>query len=354
MDFRIGDRVIGDDHPTYFIADIAANHDGDLDRAKRLIELCAEAGADAAKFQNFSAEKIVSDHGFRNLGGKASHQASWDKSVVEVYQSASIPDAWTDELRATCAAVGVDYMSTPYDFEAIDLLDPHVPAFKVGSGDITWLESIRRIAAKGKPVLLATGASDIGEVQDAVHAALAINPALCLMQCNTNYTGSAENYDHLHLRVLQTYRAMFPQVVLGLSDHTDGHASVLGAIALGARVVEKHFTDDRSRTGPDHGFSMDPTTWRHMVDASRELERALGSGDKRVAANETETVVLQRRCLRAARDLAVGDVLDAETVDVLRPATPGALLPEDLAAITGRPVRRALVAGQEITWSDVD
>jgi hypothetical protein len=173
MDIRIGSHVIGENHPTYFIADIAANHDGSLERAKLLIRLAKEAGADAAKFQNFSAPKIVSDYGFRSLGGQQSHQASGSKPVFEVYQSASIPFEWTEELKACCDEVGIDYFSSPYDFDAIDMLEPYMPAYKIGSGEITWPEALERMARKGKPVILATGASDIGEVQRAVHAILA-------------------------------------------------------------------------------------------------------------------------------------------------------------------------------------
>lgn len=354
MSFRIGDREVGPDAPTYFIADVAANHDGDLGRAKELIHLCADAGADAAKFQNFTATKIVSDYGFRALGGQQSHQASWSKSVFEVYADASIPAAWTPELRQTCDEAGIDYFSAPYDFEAIDYLSDYMPAYKVGSGDVNWLASIRRMASKGRPILIATGATDIGEVQEAVDAAREHTSDICLMQCNTNYTGQLDNFRYINLRVLETYRLMFPDVVLGLSDHTPGQSTVLGAIALGARVVEKHFTDDTSREGPDHGFSMDPTSWQDMVASARQLELALGGADKRVEDNEQETVVLQRRCLRAAGDLKPGDVLDDTTVDVLRPATPGALRPNDLERVRGRAVRRHLVHGQEITWTDVD
>jgi N-acetylneuraminate synthase len=151
MDIQIGSRWIGKDHPTYFVADIAANHDGSLERAKYLIKLAKQAGADAAKFQNFSAPKIVSDEGFKSLGGQQSHQANWTKSVFEVYQSASIPFEWTYELKETCDKVGIDYFSAPYDFEAIDFLDAYMPVYKIGSGDIDWLEAIDRIAGKGKP-----------------------------------------------------------------------------------------------------------------------------------------------------------------------------------------------------------
>ena len=149
---------------------------------------------------------------------------------------------------------------------------------------------------------------DIGDVQRAVHTLLAINPQVVLLQCNTNYTASPVNFDHINLRVLNTYHTMFPQVVLGLSDHTHGHATVLGAVALGARVIEKHFTDDTTRTGPDHPFSMTPTTWREMVDRTRELEKALGSADKFITANEKDTSIVQRRCVRAARDIKAGEI----------------------------------------------
>jgi sialic acid synthase SpsE len=351
MEIKIGSHVVGDDHPVYFIADIAANHDGSLERAKYLIHLAKQAGADAAKFQNFRAPEIVSNYGFTHLGGQLSHQAAWKKPVVEVYADYSLPFEWTPELKATCEDVGIDYFSSPYDFDAIDMLDPYVPAYKVGSGEIDWLESIQRMARKGKPVLLATGAASIGEVQRAVHALLAINPQVVLMQCNTNYTASLENYDHIHLRVLNTYRDMFPQVVLGLSDHTHGHATVLGGVALGARVVEKHFTNDTSREGPDHRFAMDPDAWADMVECTRQLERALGSADKFIAGNEHETAVVQRRCLRAARLIRAGESFTREMISVLRPATPGAIKPSEIESVIGKVARVDIPQGQELVWT---
>jgi N-acetylneuraminate synthase len=353
MDIQIGSHLIGDTHPTYFIADIAANHDGSLERAKDLIRLAKQAGADAAKFQNFNAPKIVSDYGFKSLGGQQSHQSTWKKSVFEVYKGASIPFEWTLELKAVCDEVGIDYFSSPYDFEATDYLTPYVPAFKVGSGEIDWIEALEYMAAKGKPMLLATGAATIGEVQRAVHAVLAINTQLVLMQCNTNYTANPENFKYIHLNVLKTYALMFPQVLLGLSDHTKGHATVLGAVALGARVIEKHFTDDTTREGPDHHFAMDPVTWAEMVARTRELEMALGSADKVVGENERETVVIQRRCLRAARDIQAGETITREMLDVLRPATPGAILPAELQRVLGTKAAHAIQSGRELRWTDL-
>ena len=348
---KLGSKIIGDDKPTYFVADISANHDRNLERAKHLIRLSAQAGADAAKFQNFRAPRIVSEKGFQALGQQLSHQSKWNKSVFQVYQEASLPWEWTPILKQECSSCGIDYFSAPYDLEAVDMLDPHVEMFKIGSGDITWPEMLCKVAGKQKPVMLATGASDIAEVQRAVELILAINPQLVLMQCNTNYTGSMESFRHINLRVLDTYRSMFPDAVLGLSDHTPGHATVLGAVALGARVIEKHFTDDNGREGPDHPFSMTPQAWRYMVDRTRELECALGSPRKTVEDNECETVVLQRRCLRASTHLGSGTVLRPEMLEALRPAPQDAVMPVDLPRVMGKTLIHDLAAGEYLKWN---
>jgi sialic acid synthase SpsE len=348
---KLGKKSVGAEHPTYFVADISANHDGDLERAKHLIRLCAKAGADAAKFQNFRAAKIVSERGFSSLGDQLSHQSKWKKSVFQVYREASLPWEWTPELKRECEACGIEYFSAPYDLEAVDMLDPYVNLFKIGSGDITWPEMLHKVAAKQKPVLLATGASEIEEVQRAVGEIVEINPQLVLMQCNTNYTASLENFRHIHLRVLESYRTMFPAVVTGLSDHTPGHSTVLGAVALGARVMEKHFTDDNRREGPDHPFSMTPSSWREMVDRTRELEYALGSSRKYVAENEQETVVVQRRCLRAAQDLKAGTVLKEDMLEALRPAPREAVMPFDLGKAVGKKLLHDLPQGEHLRWT---
>lgn len=339
-------------HPTYFVADIAANHDGSLDRALSLIHLAKESGADAAKFQHFTASKIVSDHGFKKLGSKSAHQAAWEKSVVEVYEDASVPGDWTPILYDECRKIGITFLSTPYDLETVDHLDPYVDAFKIGSGDIDWLEEIEHIAQKGKPILLATGASTLEDVEQAANVITSINPQLILMQCNTNYTNSESNFDHLHLKVLETFASRFPNVVLGLSDHTHGPAAVLGAVTLGARVVERHFTDDNDRQGPDHAFALDPMAWRTMVAQTRQLERALGSSVKDIAGNEIESAVVQRRCLRANRDLEFGDAVLRGDLAILRPATPGAIRPAELQKVIGRRVSRSIRQGEELRWAD--
>jgi len=353
-EFQIGARWVGDTHPTYFIADVSANHDGDLDRAKDLIRLAAAAGADAAKFQNFQAASIVSDKGFRALGGQQSHQASWKESVFEVYQKASLPWEWTPILKAECDRAGIDYLSTPYDFGAVDMLDPYVLAYKIGSGDITWSEMVRRVGQKRKPIILATGASDMADVQRAVNELRLGGGPICLMQCNTNYTGRSDNFRHINLRVLETFRLCFPEAVLGISDHTPGHATVLGAVALGARMVEKHFTDDCGREGPDHPFSMMPKAWREMVDRTRELEMALGTAAKEVADNERDTVVLQRRCLRAAVEIPSGTILEESHFVALRPAPARSVPPWATDWLLGRKAIRNLARHDVFYWNGVE
>lgn len=353
-DLTIANRHVGTNHPTYFIADIAANHDGDLERAKDLIRMAKEAGADAAKFQHFTADTIVSDHGFRSMGSQQAHQSSWNKSVYEIYQDASVDLGWTPELKETCDKAGIAFFTSAYALELVDEVDPFVPAYKIGSGDITWLEIVRHIAAKRKPYILATGASTMDEVDRAVQEALQINQQLALLQCNTNYTGSLENFRYIHLNVLKSYRAMYPEMVLGLSDHTPGHTCVLGAVALGARIIEKHFTDDCTREGPDHKFSMDPTTWREMVERTRELEFALGNGIKRVEENELETVVVQRRSLRATSALPAGHQLRHEDLIPLRPCPRDAVSPADIDQIIGLTLRRSKQKGEHLTHFDFE
>ncbi|MFH1800830.1 MAG: N-acetylneuraminate synthase family protein [Candidatus Omnitrophota bacterium] len=353
MQIKIGDRLIGDGASLYFIADIAANHDGDLARAFRLIELAKNAGADAAKFQNFQAARIVSRTGFEKLGNKLSHQASWEKTIYQVYEDASIDFSWTEKLKRHCDDVGIEYLTSPYDFESVDHVDPFVNAYKIGSGDITWYEILEYIARKGKPVLLATGASTLGEVDGAMAVLRKVTDRIVLMQCNTNYTGSLENFSHLNLKVLQLYANRFTDTLLGLSDHTPSHAAVLGAVALGACVFEKHFTDDRHRKGPDHKFSMMPADWAEMVDRAREVQAALGDGIKKIESNERETSIVQKRALRYSGDFSKGAILTRESFFPLRPMPKGALPPFELDQFIGRKLLRNVKDQECVAKGDV-
>jgi sialic acid synthase SpsE len=350
--FKIGNREIGTNQPPYFIADIAANHDGNLERAVELIHLAAESGADAAKFQHFSADTLVSDFGFRQLGQQLSHQSKWKKSVFEVYQDASISTEWTETLYSECQRAGITFLSTPYSLELADHIDPYVDAYKIGSGDINFPEIIAHVTSSGKPWLIATGASDLNDVDKAV-AAAGSNRRGVIMQCNTNYTADSDNFKFINLNVLKEYAARYPDLVLGLSDHTLGHSTVLGAMALGARVFEKHFTDDTRKSGPDHGFSMTPSSWREMVQRSMELFLALGDGEKKVEENERDTVVLQRRSLRATRDISSGETITKGMLEALRPAPLGSIAPSALESVLGRTLLVGVSQGEHLSWQNL-
>lgn len=354
MEVKIGGRIISEYSRPYFIADIAANHDGDINRAYHLIELAKEAGADAAKFQNFKAETIVSKNGFESIGSQLSHQSSWKKSVYETYEDASLPNEWSEKLKKKCDEVGIEYMTSPYDFDSVDIAEQYVNAYKIGSGDITWLEILEYIAQRQKPVLLATGASDLEDVKRAMQTIQKYNKQIILMQCNTNYTASDLNFSHINLNVLKTYHELYPDCILGLSDHTFGHVTVLGAYMLGARVFEKHFTDDNDREGPDHKFSMNPITWKQMVCACEELQEALGDGIKRIENNETDTVNIQRRAYYLQRDLSKGETLKEEDVFPLRPVKEGSVLPFQKEEVFGKKIRRNMQKDECLKWEDIE
>lgn len=326
-EIQIGNSKIGLDHPTYFIADIASNHGGDLEIAKTLIIEAAAAGANAAKFQHFRAETLVSSVGFEALGEKIAHQKVWNESAFQVYKNVEVPFSWTKELQITANQVGIDFFTAPYDLQFIDDVEEMVSAYKIGSGDITWLESIGKMAKKLKPILLATGASTLEDVERAVACIESYNNAIVIMQCNTNYSGERENINYINLNVLAEYKDRFPNRILGLSDHTPGHLVVLGAVALGARVIEKHFASNSSPANPDLHFSLTPKEWRRMVDETRELESSLGDGNKKIEKNEIESVIAQRRSLRYSRNLPVGHVILEEDLISLRPAPIGSLPP---------------------------
>lgn len=344
---KIGKRWVGEGKPSYLIAEIGSNFDGSMKRAKKLIDLAKECGADCAKFQCFTTNKIISREGFDGL--KTGFQAKWKKPVTEVYKKAEFPRSWHKELFAYCKKKKIDFMSSPYDTEAVDLLDKlGVPAFKIGSGDITWLSMIRYIAKKNKPVILATGASTLAEVAEAVKVIRGTgNKNIILLQCVTNYPSRFEN---ANIRAMKSMGDKF-NLPVGYSDHTPGSVVPLGAIALGGCMIEKHFTDDKRRQGPDHPFAMDGKDFKAMADQIRLLEKSLGSSAKELYPEEGTTVVLQRRCLRAAVNIAKGDRIKKEMVEVLRPCPKNALPPKFETKIIGCKATANIKKGDPFTRS---
>lgn len=387
----ISNRLVGPGHPVYFIADIAANHCGSLTKAKELIHACRESRADAVKMQNFAAETIVSDHGFTTLRNISSHQSRWKQSVFDVYKAASIPLEWTLELKELCQKLGLHYFTSPYSLELVSAVAPHVCAFKLGSGDLTWHEEIAAMCSTGKPVIMATGASSLEEVKEAMAVASLYDAPILLMQCNTEYTAQPgesrekqlERFRHINLRVLATYSQQWPSIPLGLSDHTHGNTTVIGAVGLfQCCAVEKHFTIDNSLEGPDHAFSMTPAAWLAMVRSTEALRAALppdgsgspedrfaitesfaddpealrlaiGDGIKRVEANESNTFVIQRRAIRTTRELPAGHAICREDLIPLRPCPTDALPPHQIHLLLGRTLARHLPAGECVRPADL-
>lgn len=384
MIIKIGNKGIGPAEPVYFIADIASNHGGDLSKAKELIYASAEARVDAVKMQNFTAQTIVSDYGFKNLSGVKTHQSNWKTSVFESYKAASIPFEWSLELKELTEKLGMDYFTSPYSMELVNLVAPYVSAFKLGSGDITWHEIIKLMASFEKPLLMATGASNLDEIKLAVETALSITKDIILLQCNTNYTArhgesislTRERFANLNLSVLKTYSELWPELPIGLSDHTHGSLSVLGAVGLfNCCVVEKHLTFDSSLEGQDHAFSMMPDEWLKMVQETEKLKEqlkginsfdkrleitsqnvenpeflnlAIGSGIKKVEENEKNTVIVQRRSVRTNKKLFSGDIIKQEDLVVLRPCPIDAFPPYKMDELIGKKLIRDIPEGDYI------
>ena len=356
MTFTMGSRTVGGDEPTYFIADIAANHDGELDRAVELVRLAAEAGADAAKFQNFSAAGIVSDYGFKALGGQQSHQASWEKSVFEVYADASIPADWTPVLKQACDDAGIDYFSAPYDLAAIDMLEPYVPAYKVGSGDVDWLGLDPRDGPQGQADAgrdrcgharrrrrgRRGGARDQpGPLPDAVQHQLHRRPGQHALPQPAGAASPTASCSPTWCSACPTTRPA---------------TSASSAPSRSAPASSRSTSPTTpQRVGPDHKFSMDPATWRAMVDSARDLESALGSPLKKVEDNETRdrrpaAALPARRSRPAGRHRARPPTTSRSSAR--RP--PARCRPAAFDEVVGRTVRHDLVFGQELTWSALD
>lgn len=346
-EIQIGSKKLGLNYPTYFIAEIGANFDKDINKAKRLIDAAKAAGADCAKFQTFSTPKIVSEGGFSRMNLKGVH-GSWGRTVSEVFKDAEFPIEWHKEISDYCKEIGIDFSTSPYFKEAVDLcVELDVPFIKIGSGDITWLEMIKYIASKGKPIMLATGDATMSEIDEAVRVIESTgNKDLVLMQCITNYPSKIES---ANVNVLKTYQSAF-NVLTGYSDHAPGHVVALASVVIGGRVIEKHFTLSKHDKGPDHPHSMEPQEFKFMVDSIREVEMAMGSTRKEVVAEEGETVFVQRRCLYAQNNLKKGQRITEDDIVVLRPAL--GIQPKYKDIVIGKIVSQDIEAGQPLFWEN--
>ena len=344
MEIRLGKKIIGKNHPAFIIAEVGSNFNRSLEKAKELVDLAKKAGADAVKFQSFLAEKIICKEAFEGLN--ISFQAKWNKSVWEVYKAAEFPREWHQEIYEYCKAKDIIFFSSPYDKEAVDLLETiGCECFKIGSGEISNPDFLKYIAFKGKPIILGCGATNMGEISEAVDAIRSTgNNDLVLLQCITNYPSPVEQ---ANVNAMLSIKRAF-QTIVGYSDHSAGDIVICAAVALGAKVLEKHFTFNKSSAGPDHPHSMDFPEFKKMVKHVREVEAALGNFKKELVESEEDTVFLQRRSLFAAKDIQMDTKITEEMIDVLRPQS--GLLPKYKSYVIGLTLSKSLKKGDSITW----
>jgi len=345
---RLRDRIIGPGHPVFVIAEAGVNHNGDMGLARRLVDAAAAAGVDAVKFQTFKAEKVV---------GVSAPQAEYQKantgreeSQLEMVRRLELGPDELAIVRHRCIERNILFLSTPFDEGSADLLeDLGVPGFKVGSGEITNHRFLAYLAAKGRPLLVSTGMASLGEVEAAVAAIRAAgDPPICLFHCVSNYPTDPAD---CNLKAMATLRDWF-RCPVGWSDHTLGSHVSCAAVALGAELIEKHFTVDRSLPGPDHRASLEPSQLRDLVRQIRDVEASLGDGEKIPRDSERNTADVARRSLHASRDIHAGHRIAAGDLTVLRPGT--GIPANRFDEIVGRRTRSRILTGTIIRESDLE
>lgn len=343
---RIGERWVGAGEPAYVVAEAGSNHNGSFDQALKLIDAAADARADAVKFQQFRAAKLYP----KSAG--ASDYLDTPRSIYEIIRDMEMPAEWVPRLAEHCRRRGLAFLSSPFDEESADLLDPWVPAFKVASYEMTHAPLLRHIARKGKPMIISTGAAVLDEVLHAVEIVRAEgNDQIVLLQCTAKYPTPL---DAVNARALVSLREA-TGLPTGLSDHSrDPVLAPVVAVALGACLIEKHFTLSNRLPGPDHAFAIEAHELRTLVQRVREAEQALGHGRKETLPEEEELRAFARRSLFAVRDIEPGEPLTRENVAVLRCGKLGfGLPPEALERVIGRTTIRAINAEALIKLEDL-
>jgi N-acetylneuraminate synthase len=345
--FTIGDCRIGPDHPTFVIAEAGSNHNGDFDLAKQLIDVAADAGADAVKFQTFRAEDMYVED-----SGEVEYLDD-DRSIYEIIESMEMPYEWIPELHEYCNERGVLFLSTPFDERSAGELAEYVPAWKVASYTSSHHPFLRHLADTEKPVIMSTGAHELGEVAESVDVLREAGVSdLALLQCVAAYPTPLES---INVRVVETLREQFG-VPAGLSDHTlDPTVAPTAAVALGAAIIEKHFTLDKNMEGPDHQFALEPDGLDRMVTAIRNTEKVLGDGAKSVLDVEEELYQKARRSVHAARDIAAGETISRDDLSVLRPGNKDkGIHPKFVGDVVGRRASKDIPVEKGIEWGDID
>ena len=305
---------------TFIIAEAGVNHNGSLELAQKMIDAAVDAGADAVKFQTFKAEKLVSKY-----APKAEYQkkrTTADESQLEMIKKLELNAAAHQTLIDYCKKKNIRFLSSPFDFESIDLLNElALDIFKIPSGEITNLPYLRKIGALKKEIILSSGMADLGEIKDALAVLIGAGTKLkdiTVLHCNTEYPTPIED---ANLKAMLTIKAAFPGVNIGYSDHTLGIEIPVAAVAMGATIIEKHFTLDKNMEGPDHKASLEPNELKAMVHAIRNVEKALGSGIKIPSPSELKNKPIARKSIVAAKDIRKGELFTEDNLAVKRPGT---------------------------------
>ena len=341
---QIGTRTIGAGQPCYLIAEMSANHAGDLSRALEIVHAAKEAGADCVKTQTYTADTLTLDCANEYF---QIPEGPWQgRTLYDLYKEAYTPWDWLARIKAEAEKVGLDFLSTPFDFTAVDFLEEiGVSFYKVASFELNDTPLLRYIAAKGKPIIASTGMAGLGEIEQAVSAVRGQgNPHLCLLKCSSAYPAIPADMNLLTIpHLAETF-----DVPTGLSDHTLGSVAAIAAVAVGACVVEKHFCLSRSIANPDAAFSMEPAEFRQMKDDIRAVERALGKVSYGVTTQEKENVRF-RRSLFAVRDVRSGELFTPENVRSIRPGF--GLAPSCYDEVIGRNAAMDIAKGTPLTWA---
>ncbi len=343
-ELTIGSRKVGPGHPAYLIAELSANHGQDFDQAVRIVRAMAASGADAVKVQTYTADTLTipCDNEFFRIGGGT----LWDgRTLHDLYQEAFMPWEWQPKLQAIATGLGLDFFSTPFDASAVDFLEAmNVPCHKVASFELVDLPLLRRIAATRKPIIASTGMATQEEIAEAVKTLRDGGcEQLALLKCTSAYPALPEE---MHLRTIADMAARFG-VPIGLSDHTMGHTVPVAAVALGACIVEKHFTLSRAMLGPDSTFSLEPAEFEAMVAAIRTTEKALGRVNYEVSANEAKSRQF-RRSLFVVADVKAGEVFTAQNIRSIRPGH--GLHTRHLGEVLGKKAACGVKRGTPLSW----
>jgi N-acetylneuraminate synthase len=344
----LGDRVIGPAQPPYVIAEIGSNHNGDMELCRRLIAAAANAGADAVKFQSWSETSLIADEEYARNTVYTDSKRHFG-SLVDMVRAYQLTPEQHHVAHACCREHGVAFCSTPFSPEEVDLLDAlDVPFFKVASMDVGYLPFLRYVARKQRPMLISTGMATLSEIERAVTVCREEgNDRIALLHCISIYPPDPTTVNLRNLTMLQQAFG----VPVGFSDHTLGVAVPIAAIALGACVIEKHFTLDKDMAGWDHAISADPAELRMIVEKGREVFTSLGTTQRIVSPAEIEKRKKFRRSLVATRSLPCGHRLDQSDLTAKRPGT--GIAPEELEYVVGRQLATPIVADQVLRWSDL-